>query len=134
VAQAGELTLRCTATEPVAVSGDRGWLERLLLNVLDNAIKYTPAGGHVLVSVSRQDGQARVDVRDTGIGVQPEVLPHIFERFYRGDPARSSGREGAGLGLSLAKWVVDRHSGRIDVQSEPGRGSTFTIWLPINLI
>jgi len=133
VAQAGDLTLQCVVREPVSVSGDGGWLERVLLNVLDNAIKYTPAGGSVTVSVSREHDQARIDVRDTGAGVAPEALPHIFERFYRGDPARSSThQEGAGLGLSLAKWIVDRHSGRIDVESEAGRGSTFTIRIPIN--
>lgn len=130
VAHANELTLRCHVGEPVAVTGDSGWLERLLLNLLDNAIKYTPAGGDVSVRVSREADLARVDIRDTGVGVRPEAVPHIFERFYRGDPARSSVTEGAGLGLSLAKWIVDRHGGRIDVESELGKGSTFTIWLP----
>ena len=80
--------------------------------------------------VSREGNHARVDVRDTGIGMAPDVIPRIFERFYRGDPARSSAVEGAGLGLSLVKWIVDRHEGRIEVQSGSGRGSSVAIWLP----
>jgi heavy metal sensor kinase len=131
VAQAKDLNLQCVATQPVSMTGDSGWLERLLLNLLDNAIKYTPPGGNVSVCVSRENNHARVDVRDTGIGMPHNALPHIFERFYRVDPARSHSVEGAGLGLSLVKWIVDRHQGRIDVLSDPGRGSTFTIWLPV---
>jgi len=114
--------------------GDSGWLERLLLNLLDNAMKYTPPPGNISVTVSREDSHARVDVRDTGSGISASAVPHIFERFYRVDPARSSTIEGAGLGLSLAKWIVDRHNGRIDVTSEPGKGSTFTVWLPVSRV
>ena len=130
VAQARHLDLKCVANQPVMATGDLGWLERCLLNLLDNAIKYTPHGGRVRVCVSYDGDHARVDVRDTGIGMAPGVIPHIFERFYRGDPARSSAVEGAGLGLSLVKWIVDRHDGRIEVQSGIGRGSSFAIWLP----
>jgi heavy metal sensor kinase len=131
VAQAKDLNLRCIVHQSVTVTGDSGWLERLLLNLLDNAIKYTPSGGQILVGVSRKAGQARIDVSDTGSGISADAVPHIFERFYRVDPARSSTVEGTGLGLSLAKWIVERHHGRIDVQSKPGKGSTFTIWLPV---
>ena len=112
------------------MTGDAGWLERLLLNLLDNALKYTPAGGSIGVSVGCVGDRARVDVHDTGTGISADALPRIFERFYRVDPARSSAVEGAGLGLSLAKWIVDRHDGRIEVESVPGTGSTFTVWLP----
>ena len=132
VAQARDLDLHCVVHQPVTVTGDRGWLERLLLNLLDNAIKYTPSRGHIRVGVSRENHHARVDVSDTGPGIPADAVPHIFERFYRVDPARSSTVEGAGLGLSLAKWIVDHHQGRIDVRSEPGAGSTFTIWLPVS--
>jgi heavy metal sensor kinase len=131
VAQAGDLTLRCDVDQPATVMGDRRWLERLLLNLLDNAMKYTPRGGHIRVTVSCASGRARIDVRDTGTGIPSDALPHIFRRFYRVDPSRSSAVEGAGLGLSLSKWIVDRHDGHIDVQSEPGHGSTFTVWLPM---
>jgi heavy metal sensor kinase len=133
VAQARDLTLTCIVHQAVTVIGDGGWLERLLLNLLDNAIKYTPPGGDIRVGVSREKDLARVDVSDTGPGIDAEAVTHIFERFYRVDPARSSTVEGAGLGLSLAKWIVERHHGRIDVRSEPGKGSTFTIWLPVAL-
>jgi heavy metal sensor kinase len=132
VAQARDLDLHCVVHQPVTVRGDSGWLERLLLNLLDNAIKYTPSRGNIRVHVSREQNHARVDVSDTGLGIRADAVPHIFERFYRVDPSRSSTIEGAGLGLSLAKWIVDRHQGQIDVQSEPGKGSTFTIWLPVS--
>ncbi len=130
VAHVKALHMRCVANQRVTVTGDPGWLERCLLNLLDNAIKYTPPGGCISVSVSRDGDHARVDVCDTGVGMAPDVVQHIFERFYRVDPARSSAVEGAGLGLSLVKWIVDHHEGRIQVRSRPGNGSTFAIWLP----
>lgn len=132
VAQSRDLQLRFEAREPVSVAGDGGWLERLLLNLLDNAMKFTPKGGSVSLSISREGDRAGIEVRDTGIGMPADVVPHIFERFYRADTARSSAREGAGLGLSLVRWIVDRHQGRIQVASHPGKGSTFTIWLPLD--
>ena len=131
VAKAKGLDLRFEQAGPAIVHADADWLERLLLNLLDNAIKFTPAGGHVLVTVSREGTETRVAVQDTGIGMDPAAVPHVFERFFRADPARSSGVEGAGLGLSLVKWVVDRHHGRIQVESRPGQGSTFTVVLPV---
>ena len=130
VAQARTIDLRCERNGNVMVNGDAGWLQRLLLNLLDNAIKFTREGGHVLLRVSRDGHQARIDVRDTGIGMAPEVLPHVFERFFQADPARSSGTDGAGVGLSLVKWIVDRHDGTIAVDSRIGEGSTFTVLLP----
>jgi heavy metal sensor kinase len=132
VAQAKGVALHSEpALAPVVVDGDPNWLERLILNLVDNAIKFTPEGGAIAVSVSREADTARLTVRDTGIGITPERMPHIFERFFRADPARSSGVEGVGLGLSLAKWIVDRHHGRIAVDSQPGKGSTFSIFLPL---
>jgi heavy metal sensor kinase len=131
VAQAKNLNIQCVVAGPVTVTGDAGWLERLLLNLLDNAMKYTPSGGNVRVHVLREGDRARVDVSDTGIGIPAVAVPHIFERFYRADPARSSMGQGAGLGLSLVKWIVDRHHGQIEVRTAPGSGSTFTTRLPI---
>ncbi len=133
VAQSKGIAMRCDHADDVVVQGDAEWLKRLVLNLLDNAIKFTPDGGRVVVDVSRMGAVARLAVRDTGVGIDPDVQPHIFERFFRADPARSRGVEGVGLGLSLAKWIVDRHHGRIDVDSQPGQGSTFTISLPIAL-
>jgi two-component system, OmpR family, sensor kinase len=130
VAQARTIDLRCERNGTVLVNGDAGWLQRLLLNLLDNAIKFTREGGKVVLRVSREAGRARIDVRDTGIGMSPEVTPHVFERFFQADPARSSGTDGAGVGLSLVKWIVDRHEGTIAVQSRIGEGSTFTVRLP----
>jgi heavy metal sensor kinase len=127
VAQASGLELRCDAAPDVAVGGDTEWLERLLLNLLDNAFKFTPRGGRVLVRVSSADGLARLEVIDTGIGLPPDVLPHVFERFYRADPARSSSERGVGLGLSLVKWIVDRHEATIQASSGPGQGATFRV-------
>jgi signal transduction histidine kinase len=113
------------------VTGDAHWLERLLLNVVDNAIKFTPPHGRVTIALMRDDTRARVEVRDTGIGMPPEVRARLFERFFQADPARSPAAEGFGLGLSLVKWIADRHDGRIDVVSEPGVGSVFTVYLPL---
>ena len=101
-----------------------------MLNLLDNAIKFTPEGGKVDVAVSMKDQSVRLDIRDTGIGIPPEAVPHVFERFYRAEPSRSKEFEGAGLGLALVKWVVENHHGRVGVESQVGKGSCFTIWLP----
>jgi heavy metal sensor kinase len=111
------------------VRGDAGWLERLLLILLDNAIKFTGEGGWISVTFRRSDGVARLTVTDSGSGIAPDALPHVFERFYRADRARSQ-TQGTGLGLALAKWIVERHEGAIRVKSEPGVGSKFTVSLP----
>jgi signal transduction histidine kinase len=134
VAQAKDVELQCKQSDAVVVHGDADWLKRLVLNLLDNAIKFTPHGGRVVIAVSRQGGMAQLTVQDTGIGMEPGVTSHIFERFFRADPARSSGVDGVGLGLSLAKWIVDRHHGRIDVDTRPGKGSTFSVYLPLPFI
>jgi len=94
---------------------------------VDNAIKYTPAGGEVRLSLYREQGWVRVAVSDTGMGIPLEDLPHIFERFYRTDKARRRG--GTGLGLSIAKWIAEAHGGHLSVESEVGKGSVFTVWL-----
>jgi heavy metal sensor kinase len=127
VAQSKQIVLACQAEPGVLVNGDAGWLERLLLNLLDNALKFTPAGGRVTVSVSRNSHGALLEVQDTGVGISPGALPHIFERFYQADASRTRTAEGVGLGLSLVKWIALRHGATVDAASEPGRGSTFTI-------
>ncbi len=126
---ANGVTVRLGAEDQAAVLGDQDRLRQLLLNLADNALKYTPAGGEVTLNMRRSDGWVSVAVSDTGIGISPEDLPHIFDRFYRAD--RSRGRSGgAGLGLAIAHWIAQAHHGRLEVTSEVGRGSTFTLWLP----
>ena len=124
--------------DAVTVEGDPDRLKQLLLNLTDNAIRYTPAGGDVTLSLTRQDGWAQFCVSDTGPGIPPDHLPHIFDRFYRVDTSRSrrdSGTAGAlsggaGLGLSIAQWIATSHGGRIEVHSQVGAGTTFTVYLP----
>jgi len=131
VAEAKGVTLESGRTDPAVVSGDGAWIKRLVLNLLDNAIKFTSSGGRVVVEVAQENSWARLSIRDTGIGITAAAKLRIFERFYRADPARSPEVDGVGLGLSLARWIVDRHQGRIGVESRPGAGSTFTVHLPL---
>ena len=116
---------------PVHISADAGAIERLLLIVLENAVKYTPSGGKVELSLSNGSGNARIEVRDSGIGISEADLPHIFERFFRADHSRSRDTGGSGLGLAIAKWIVDMHRGTIEANSELGRGSRIRISLPV---
>ena len=131
IAEAHAIELRAERSETVVVDGDASWLQRLLLNLLDNALKYTPAQGRVAVRVSRDGDAARIDVRDTGVGLSPDDAQHVFEQFFRVDPARSSSIPGAGLGLSLVQWIAAQHRGAVTVQSRLGEGSTFTVTFPI---
>ena len=116
--------------DQAVILGDPDRLKQLLLNLVDNALKYTPPGGEVALSLHRQTGWVQVAVADTGIGIPAEDLPHLFERFYRVEKARSREKGGTGLGLSIAQWIAQAHGGRIEVESEVGKGSTFTVWLP----
>jgi signal transduction histidine kinase len=106
----------------------------LFFILIDNAIKYTPEGGSVAVRLSASDGYAVASVTDSGIGIAPEDIPRIFDRFWRADKVRSRGMGGAGLGLSIARWIVTRHQGAIDVRSSPGKGTTFTVSLPLAVL
>lgn len=117
------------ALDRVHIWGDPESLTRCLLILIDNAFKYTPAEGSVLVRAGRMGEGIALQVQDTGIGIAPEDLPHLFERFYRADRARSRG--GTGLGLAIAQWVASFHGGRLSVESHPNKGSTFTLWLPL---
>jgi len=114
--------------EPVRTRGDVSKLQRVVANLLDNAIKFTPPGGRVVLSLADGPDGATVRVADTGLGIPPENLPRVFDRFFRGDQARST--PGNGLGLSLVQALILAHSGRVEVESEPGLGSIFTIHLP----
>jgi heavy metal sensor kinase len=112
------------------VRGDAGSLRQVFLNLLDNAIKYTPDGGSVAVEVAHRGRAVEVRVRDTGEGIPAEHLPHVFDRFYRADKARSRAAGGSGLGLSIARGIVAAHGGSIELTSTPGRGTTCTVTLP----
>jgi heavy metal sensor kinase len=127
LAEAKDLTITCTGVAPVLVTGDAGWLERLVLNLLDNAIKFTPPGGRVTLTTAQDADTARLVMADTGVGVPAADLPRLFERFYRADSARSPQADGTGLGLTLAKWIADRHHATITAASVPGAGTTFTV-------
>ena len=130
VADAKGVALACDFQDAIDVVGDRGWLERLLVNLVDNAIKFTPPGGRVTVQVGC-DGQAAIlAVRDTGVGIPPEWLPSIFDRFWVG-PTRTEGQDGAGLGLSLVKWIAEAHAATIRVNSRAGAGTCFTVRFPL---
>ncbi len=123
------LTLSCNVPERCVIAGDARMIQRLLSNLLDNAIKYTSAGGQVEVSLSPSEGRSvTLTVKDTGVGISAEDLPRIFERFYRGDRSRSE--SGTGLGLSLARAIARAHGGDITVESRPSGGSVFTATLP----
>ncbi len=119
------------AVDQAMILGDEDRLKQLLLNLVDNAIKYTQPGGSVRLSLSKDKSWAQLVVSDTGIGIPAEDLPHIFERFYRVDKARSRAQGGSGLGLAIAKWVVQAHGGAIKVDSVVGEGTTFTVTLPL---
>lgn len=130
--EAAGLTVTMSALEPATVLGEAARLRQLFLNLITNAIKYTPRDGSVELSLSSRDTTATFSVRDTGIGISTEDLPHVFERFYRADRARSrsSERSGFGLGLAISQWIAEAHGGSIAVRSRLGRGSTFTVTLP----
>ncbi len=116
---------------PAQVMGDADQLKQALVALVDNALKYTPPEGTVSLALTTENDRAVVEVKDTGIGIAPADLPHIFERFYRADPARSRDLGGSGLGLAIAQGIILEHQGQIDVESMPGEGSTFTIRLPL---
>lgn len=126
-----DVTIELGNIDQAQILGDADRLKQLLLNLVSNAIKYTPAQGRVTVSMSRDDNWVYVYVSDTGIGIPADDLPHIFDRFYRVDKARSRAQGGTGLGLSIARWIADAHGGQIMVDSTLGEGSTFTIRLPL---
>jgi heavy metal sensor kinase len=127
------IRLAVETSGPVEVLGDADRLLQAVLNLLHNALTYTPAnsGGSVTIRVWAEVDMALLAISDTGIGIEPEHLPYIFERFYRADPARIHSYGGSGLGLSIVSWVVGAHGGSVKVESRPGYGSTFTIRLPL---
>lgn len=116
------------------LSVDRNRIRQLLMNLLTNAIKYTPVGGTVTFDATIRGDDVVFTVSDTGVGIAPGELPHVFDRFWRADPARSrtGQRSGAGLGLAISKWIAEAHGGSIQVNSRPGKGTTMIVTLPIS--
>jgi heavy metal sensor kinase len=131
LAQARQLEISSEAPEqPVYVDANDPALRRLLLLLVDNAVKYTPAGGRITVSVGMEPSGATVTVRDTGIGIPDTALPHVFDRFYRVDESRNREAGGVGLGLSIAQWIAERHHARLEAESVVGQGSAFRVRFP----
>ena len=130
---AGEkVKLKLTEIDQVLVYGDPDRLKQVFINLISNAIHYTPPGGNVYLTLSKSEDKAKVIVRDTGPGIPTEDLPHVFDRFYRGEKSRTRSKSGGfGLGLSIAYWIVDTHRGRIEVDSQEGQGTTFCVYLPL---
>lgn len=126
---AGNRNITIGRLENVTITGDAYRLKQLLGNLVSNAIKYTPGDGTIAISLLQDGEWARLEVKDTGIGIPPEHLPRVFDRFYRVDKARSRAGGGTGLGLAIVKEIAEQHGGKVMAKSEPGKGSTFTVWL-----
>ena len=124
------IAIRCHSADKVMVQADRARLKQVIVNLLDNAIKFTPVGGRIEVSVTRQNGKALLEVADNGIGISAGSLPYVFQRFYRVDKARSRELGGAGLGLSIVKSICAAHQGKVEAQSKEGEGTRFIVELP----
>ena len=131
LAEDKRVSLRARCAGAVMVDGDRARLKQVVVNLLDNAIKYTPGGGSIVLDVHPEDGYAVLDVTDSGIGIPPAALPHVFKRFYRVDDSRSREPGGAGLGLSIVKSICTAHGALVEVRSTPGAGSAFRIRQPL---
>jgi len=125
------ISISCNAGQPLPVQGNRVRLKQVVVNLLDNAIKYTPEKGAIQLRVLASNGHTVLEVQDNGIGIPPDALPHIFERFYRVDPARSADSESAGLGLSIVKSICLAHGAEVEAQSTFGSGSCFRVKLPM---
>jgi len=126
------VSVTCHSGTKVMVEGDRSRLKQVMVNLLDNAIKYTPSGGNVTVNVFTREDKAVAEVRDNGMGIPCDAVPRVFDRFFRVDKARSRELGGAGLGLAIVKSICVAHGGKVDVQSEEGTGSRFTVSLPLS--
>jgi heavy metal sensor kinase len=132
LAKAKNISVRLTRCEDITVSGDSTRLKQLFLNLIDNAVKYTPSRGKIALALERTDGKAVVSIRDTGIGIQRKHQAKIFERFYRVEQSHGMYVQGSGLGLSIAKWIAEAHHGSIEVKSRENKGSTFVVQLPLS--
>ena len=130
LAEAHNITLSLGHMESISIHGDRERLRRLLLNLVDNGMKYTPAGGQITLSLQKDRGWASLQIADTGLGIPNDEKEQVFQPFYRANEARKRGKEGVGLGLSIANSIAKAHEGKIDFESIPGHGTVFTVLLP----
>ena len=130
LAAAKSIELTCRTASDMPFHGDEELLRRMTLNLLDNAIRYTPSGGRVAAELEGREDGVLLRISDTGIGIPPEAAQHVFERFFRADKARTRGNGGFGLGLAIVKWIAESHRGAVDLASSPGAGSVFTVTLP----
>ena len=131
LAEDKHISVVCDCAAGVMIEGDQARLKQVVVNLLDNAIKYTPDGGRIRLRIAREEGYAVLDVADDGIGIPPEALPHVFKRFFRVDGSRSRDQGGAGLGLSIVKSICEAHGAQVEVSSTPGKGSRFRIRQPL---
>src|SRR5207245_676266 len=131
LAEEKSLSMLCEVARGTYVDGDRPWLKQVIVNLIDNAIKYTPEGGEIEIRVRPSQNTAVLEVVDSGVGISAESLPHLFERFYRADKARSRNSGGAGLGLAIVKAICSAHGAEIKIVSSEGRGSSFSVELPL---
>jgi signal transduction histidine kinase len=132
LAEDKKISIACEASAPVAVEGDRVRLQQVVVNLLDNAIKYTPENGSIRLAVRAVDGHALLEVTDTGMGISHEALPHVFERFYRVDQTSLASAESTGLGLAIVKSICTAHGAEIEAQSDLGKGSCFRVKIPLS--
>ncbi len=130
VAEPKNISVSLEKIENIFIQGDELLIRMLLLNLADNAMKYTSANGKIKASISKDNGCVRIVVEDNGVGISPEDIPHIFDRFYRANKAGTTNEAGSGLGLSICQWIAKAHHGIISVESEPQKGSVFTVTLP----
>nr|MDP9360329.1 HAMP domain-containing histidine kinase [Acidobacteriota bacterium] len=131
VAQARRVELTCSAPEDMVIVADEELIHRLVLNLVENAVKFTPAGGRVHVAVQAESGICTIRVTDTGVGIPPDDQTRIFERFFRGDRARPQNAGGAGLGLPIARWIAEVHGGELRLEHSDTEGSVFAAVLPV---
>ena len=131
LAEDKHIAIACDASRPVLIEGDRARLKQVVVNLLDNAVKYTPENGAIQLSVNAINGHAILEVADNGMGIPPDALPHVFERFFRVDQARSADAGSAGLGLAIVKSICTAHGAEVEVHSTLRNGSCFRVKFPL---
>ena len=130
-ASQGGIALTAVAAQPVIAELDRTLMQRAVGNLISNAVAHTPPGGAVVLATNAEAAAIRIDVTDTGVGIPPEALPRVFDRFFRVDPSRSQASGGTGLGLAIVQGIVLLHGGNVEIASQPGKGTSVTLRIPL---